>query len=146
MGAGNVRLGLCEICGNDEVQVKKVMFEGSEVYACDSCTSDMDLKPPTPKRKKPRRRRKKRRSRRGLPFVEDRVLVDDYGNVVRRARERRELTQEELAGRLKEKASTIRNVENDELVPSEDLAEKLERFLGVKLYVEDGEGTNAALR
>ena len=68
--------------------------------------------------------------------VERYEFVDDLGNVVRKAREARFLTREQLAEMVGEKVSTIRRIENDELKPSFELARKLEKVLKVKLLVE----------
>lgn len=63
-------------------------------------------------------------------------FVEDLGNVVRKAREARFLTREQLAEMVGEKVSTIRRIENNELKPSFELARKLEKVLKVKLLVE----------
>ncbi|MEN3048474.1 MAG: helix-turn-helix domain-containing protein [Candidatus Caldarchaeales archaeon] len=68
--------------------------------------------------------------------VERYELVEDYGEVVRRAREAKFLTREQLAELVGEKASTIRRIENGELRPSMEMARKLEKVLKVKLLVE----------
>ena len=68
--------------------------------------------------------------------VERYEFVEDLGNVVRKAREARFLTREQLAEMVGEKVSTIRRIENNELKPSFELARKLERVLKVKLLVE----------
>jgi putative transcription factor len=68
--------------------------------------------------------------------VERYEFVDDLGNVVRKAREARFLTREQLAEMVGEKVSTIRRIENNELKPSFELARKLEKVLKVKLLVE----------
>ena len=63
-------------------------------------------------------------------------FVEDLGNVVRKAREAKFLTREQLAEMVGEKVSTIRRIENDELKPSFELARKREKVLKVKLLVE----------
>jgi putative transcription factor len=68
--------------------------------------------------------------------VERYEFVEDLGNVVRKAREARFLTREQLAEMVGEKVSTIRRIENNELKPSFELARKLEKALKVKLLVE----------
>ena len=68
--------------------------------------------------------------------VERYEFVEDLGNVVRKAREAKFLTREQLAEMVGEKVSTIRRIENNELKPSFELARKLERVLKVKLLVE----------
>jgi len=68
--------------------------------------------------------------------VERYEFVEDLGNVVRKAREAKFLTREQLAEMVGEKVSTIRRIENNELKPSFELARKLEKVLKVKLLVE----------
>jgi putative transcription factor len=68
--------------------------------------------------------------------VERYEFIEDLGNVVRKAREARFLTREQLAEMVGEKVSTIRRIENNELKPSFELARKLEKVLKVKLLVE----------
>ena len=60
-------------------------------------------------------------------------VVDDYSSRVRRARERLGYTQRDLARKAKIAESVIRRIELGELVPSIDLARKLEKVLGIKL-------------
>jgi len=65
-------------------------------------------------------------------------LVRDYDGRIRDARESRDLSQEELADRLNEKASLIRKLERGDMLPSDDVQAKLERALDVSLTDEAG--------
>jgi putative transcription factor len=60
-------------------------------------------------------------------------LVDDYADIIKKAREAKHLTDEELAAKILEKVNIIRKVERSELVPDEALIKKLERALDIKL-------------
>jgi putative transcription factor len=60
-------------------------------------------------------------------------IVEDYPMLIRRARERMGLKQEELAKRLAERASVVQRLESGRLRPDERLLNKLERALGIKL-------------
>lgn len=60
-------------------------------------------------------------------------LVEDYGARVRRARESRGWTLEQLGARLKERRDTLAKVEGNSYHPEEALIKKLERELGIKL-------------
>ena len=60
-------------------------------------------------------------------------VVPDYAERVRRARERLGMSQEELAIRVKEKVNVIKRIEAGTLVPTVDLARRLEKVLGIKL-------------
>jgi putative transcription factor len=68
-----------------------------------------------------------------LGAVERYEVVDDYAERVRRARQRLGLTQKELAQRVKVSENVIKRIEAGTLVPTIDLARRLERVLGVKL-------------
>lgn len=134
----------CEICGADITgKPHLILIDRAEMNVCDRCkgfgkeverrapvtsmrrgvpaVADMSMVPV-------------RRSRRGDLF--DRMkdqLVDDYAGVIRKAREARHLTDEELANRILEKVNIIRKVERSELMPDEALIKKLERALEIKL-------------
>lgn len=69
----------------------------------------------------------------GLGAVERYEVVEDYAQRVRRAREKLGLTQKELAVKVKVGEKVIKRIEAGTLVPSIDLARRLERVLGVKL-------------
>jgi putative transcription factor len=60
-------------------------------------------------------------------------LVDGYGELIRRTRQRNGMTVEDFAKKLNEKESVVKKLEREELNPSADLIRKVERELGVKL-------------
>ena len=76
-----------------------------------------------------------RTRRRGSLPGEDLELIEDFGEVVRNARMRLGLTQEDLAKQINEKLTTIKKIEAGEFKPPIDLARKLEKFLRVRLLV-----------
>lgn len=65
------------------------------------------------------------------------IIVDGYGRLVKNAREKRGLKQEELAMKISEKESDIHAIESERREPSVALARKLERFLGITLVEEE---------
>jgi putative transcription factor len=65
-------------------------------------------------------------------------IAADYDDRIRQARESRNLSQEDLADSLNEKASLIRKLERSDILPSDDVREKLERRLDISLV----EGTD----
>jgi len=65
--------------------------------------------------------------------------VPDYGNIIKNARESMNLSLEDLALRIKEKASLLRKIEREELVPEDDVRKKLEKELKIKLTEETTE-------
>ncbi len=60
-------------------------------------------------------------------------LLSDYGFAIRRAREARGMSQEELALAIKEKASLLKKLEREDLIPEDNIRKKLERVLGISL-------------
>jgi len=62
-------------------------------------------------------------------------ITEDYANTIRVAREKLELTHEELGKKINEKASVLRNLEAGKMAPNNQLASKLEHMLKIKLLV-----------
>ena len=119
----------CEICGRPiRGRGFKVIVEGSEVTVCEDCR---DLGIEKPKVERPTIRIRRRGARTDVEFGEE--LVEDFHLIVRREREKRGWSQEELAKRIKEKVSLIKKIENAEITPEPEVVEKLERVLDVKL-------------
>jgi putative transcription factor len=75
-------------------------------------------------------------------------LAADYDDRIRNGRESLELTQEELANQLNEKASLIRKLERGDILPSDDVKAKLEKKLDITLTegadVEDTEWSSGS--
>jgi len=66
-------------------------------------------------------------------FNEDIKVVDDYASLIKSARERLGWTQDFLASQLGEKVSFIKKIESGAIVPSIQLAKRLEKILGIPL-------------
>ncbi len=60
-------------------------------------------------------------------------IAQDYDERVRNARETAGLSQEDLANDLNEKASLIRKIERGDMLPSDEVQEKLESELDISL-------------
>lgn len=66
---------------------------------------------------------------------DDLMLDPDFPSIIREARMKRGLTHEQLGMQMNEKSNLLRRFETGVLKPDELMAKKLERHLGVKLYV-----------
>ncbi len=125
----------CEICGR-EIRGKRyrIIVEGSEMTVCEFC-KDLGVEKPVVQQK--RGTVKKFKPRTDVDLGDE--LVEDFHVIVKREREKRGWSQEELAKRIQEKASLIRKIENAEITPEPEVVEKLERLFGIRLResVED---------
>lgn len=61
----------------------------------------------------------------------------NYAAILRQARERKGLSQEDFAKSLQERESVVAKWEQGKMQPSVDIARRLEKMLGVSLVVED---------
>jgi putative transcription factor len=78
--------------------------------------------------------------RKQRPIVSETLeLIDDFGQRVRQARRRIEISQEDLGRKIREKVSVIRKIESGKMVPDLALAEKLEHALKITLRVPASE-------
>jgi putative transcription factor len=62
-------------------------------------------------------------------------LADNYPQIVQKARRKQELSQEDLAMKVKERLSVIQKIELGKMAPDMRLAKALEHVLRVKLLV-----------
>ena len=135
----------CELCGRevlDERQCKTVVIEGAVLKICPRCYNRLikqgkvrEYKPPkmTPTQMP---RRKIRRKSRSIPkhlLMEEYEVVPDYAKRIKQARERMGWSTRVLAERVREKENVIKRIEAGRLIPSIELARRLEKVLHIKL-------------
>ncbi len=119
----------CEICGTEiKGRPHRIRIERSELSVCSDCARYGDTLTPTVEMKKARTKMPKRR----IVYDVDEI-ISNYPQVIREARQTRNLTVEELAANIKEKASLIKRIERGKIIPEESVRKKLERFLDIKL-------------
>lgn len=68
-----------------------------------------------------------------LLIGEDLDLIENYGEIIRKARMKMGISQEELAKQISEKLTIIKKIEQGTFKPSIELARKLEKFLKIKI-------------
>ncbi|AKH98030.1 multiprotein bridging factor aMBF1 [Halanaeroarchaeum sulfurireducens] len=146
----------CEMCGAETASPNTVKIEGAELQVCDSCaefgtevktesSGSTSTKYSTSSSSGGSSSSTSSQSggssdtRRRDMFDEMDEVVADYDQRIRKARESAELTQEELAKQVSEKASLVRKLEQGDMLPSDDVQRKLESFLDISL-TESAEG------
>lgn len=128
----------CEVCGRTIEKPFYVKIEGSEMRTCDSCSKfGIQIK---------RQEQKKQATFKYPQFREEKTIplrlahaieyVENYGEAIRNARQRRGLTQEELGKLINEKMSVIARLESEKMVPTAELGKKLEKALDIQLLEE----------
>ncbi|MEM2948583.1 MAG: multiprotein bridging factor aMBF1 [Candidatus Anstonellales archaeon] len=117
---------MCEVCGEREARFI-ITIEGATMNACAVCAKGAKIL-----NKKPDEEIEK-----GVRVVETGVVEEDiiegYGEIVRKARERLGLSRQELARKISESESYLEHIEKEKMRPTIKTAKKLERTLGIKL-------------
>jgi len=133
----------CEVCGREiRGQPLRRVIEGANMTVCAPCARFGTAEwTPTRPRAPPRRQR----PRNEVEAVERLELVDDYGEKIRKARQRMRMTVEDLGTKIREKESVIKKLEKEELTPDRKLVQKLRNALKIDLMVA-GETPSAPLQ
>ena len=128
------------MCGKDVPSLRRAIIEGTQMSVCGNCvkfgveqagsageitgrsrvTQSLD-------------RRAVRSKARNIYDDMQEELVEDYGDRVREARTRANLTIEQLGQMLNERASNLANVEKGTYHPPDALISKLQKSLNIKL-------------
>lgn len=124
------------MCGK-ETEIVTAEIEGTTMEVCRDCAKFGKIvskpRPTMIKKEKPK-------PKIALPEREIiLVIVENYGERIKKKREQLGLKQEELAKKLGIKESLLHKLEAGYFEPNMDLARKFERILGVKLVVQHEE-------
>ena len=136
----------CEICGkpvpeNNPIRAK---IEGSVMVVCKECSKlgKIQKAPPKPKfRQQPKskgsqNKRNRNYSRRDEPSEE---LVENFDMEIRKARESKNWSREDLGKKINERVSVITRIETGKMTPDIKLTKKLEKALNIKLLEKTSE-------
>jgi putative transcription factor len=134
---------ICEMCGKNVTFCKKVTIEGVHLEVCTECAkfgieAKKSAGEPVERPKSVISQRLEFRERRSRPRdiyegSEKEELVEDFAKRIREARERRRMTQKELAMRINERATVLSKVESGSMRPDEKLIGKLQKELEIVL-------------
>ncbi|MDH7563759.1 MAG: multiprotein bridging factor aMBF1 [Candidatus Bathyarchaeota archaeon] len=138
----------CEVCGRKIFgQPQRVLIEGAKLTVCYECSKHGKIihEEPKPKTIAPKLSGKRQplnipvRSQPGIKIDTSIELVENYGEKIRQAREKLNLSHEDLGKKLNEKVSLLRKIETEKMRPNNTLASRLEHVLKVKLIVPASE-------
>ncbi|MBW9222386.1 TIGR00270 family protein [Methanothermococcus sp. SCGC AD-155-C09] len=141
----------CELCGKEDKKLTTVRIEGVEMQVCSECSKYGVIPKTYSKKPKPRGIIKTKpsnkkttsyiRPRRDI-FDNLKTIVEDYGNIIKEAREKKGMSIKDLAKKVGIKESTLHKIERNELEPEEKYISKLERELNIVLYEEGDQEYN----
>ncbi|HZC88631.1 MAG TPA: multiprotein bridging factor aMBF1 [Nitrososphaera sp.] len=153
-------MSYCELCGRQTTEKKMVTVDGTVFNVCIACARHGKPYVPggqqamaTKKNKKKgvpttasvggaAAKSQKKKQKNKIGFSDETVLTPDFAERIREARTKMGLTHEQLGMKMNEKAQLLRKFETGTLKPEEQFAKKLERFLGIKLYVSADDDNN----
>ena len=123
----------CEICGNNiKGDTTKIKVDFSEFIVCKNCIKyGIIIK----EQKESNVFEKKKSS-----FIKknyfrdlDTKLIENYDELIKNSRLKLNMTQEQLANKLKEKVHLIKKIERKEISPEENIIKKIEKILNIHL-------------
>lgn len=124
----------CEMCGKESKTepLLKTLIEGTTLVVCKLCSKfGKVIHVLNPAMKSPE---KNKLAKQVAPKHEEiETLVEDAGDRVRKAREKKDLKQVDLARMIAEKESIIQKIENGSFTPNIFLARRLEKALHIVL-------------
>lgn len=128
----------CELCGAKTFNLQEKIIEGAKLSVCQNCGGSKHSKNVFQKKIFFKQKTIPKKN-----FTE-KILVEDYGKIIKNAREKKGLTIKKLAGIIKEKESYLHRIENQQTEPDEKTAKKIEKTLSVTLYTILEEEDNIA--
>jgi putative transcription factor len=146
----------CELCGrNMKGRGRNVTIEGASMLVCPQCAAKFGSQstssqsrpastprmrpswiggPERPQHAQPRSAPVPKPKPRSVGVLIDEMeLIEDYAKTIRAARQRKQLSQEELAQKIGERISTLQSIESGRLKPTGKTIRGLERELEISL-------------
>lgn len=133
----------CDICGGSPIRAQ-ILLEGAKLLACGRCMRSGKIlhmfredagegEPLRPVSRKP-----------PASAGTDEEIVENWGAIIRKARQKRGLTIDQLASQVMEKANYMHAIESGRIMPTLDTAKKLEKELKITLIERPEAGPSAA--
>ena len=142
----------CEVCGREIFGSPNYrVIEGGKLTVCGQCAqfSTQEWDPTRPQaRKTPTRRRSAQpapRRRSDIDSAESLELVDDYGMLIKKARQKKGLSVEDFARQIREKESVVKKLEKENMNPPMNLVKKVQNSLGIMILEEGAAKSGSVL-
>lgn len=137
----------CEICGSKIYgPSKRIILEGSKLLVCMKCSNlgepdvNTERYPSRTKRRTLGTPVRKRTGESRLPReVEELEVAEDFPKMIKEAREKKKMSQQDLARTVKERLSIIQKIELGKMTPDLRISRALEHTLRIKLLLPKSE-------
>ena len=130
----------CEICGKPvpEHNPIRAKIEGSVMVVCKECSKlgTIQKTPHKPKFRKQNKSKKQNNSKNKVYSRNDEPseeLIEDFELEIRKARESKGWSREDLGKKINERVSVITRIETGKMTPDIKLTKKFEKALNIKL-------------
>src|SRR3990170_2204532 len=70
-----------------------------------------------------------------INLTDEMILNPEFPKVIREARSKKGMTHEQLGQKINEKVTLLKKIETGTIKPDDILSKKLERFLGIRLFI-----------
>ncbi len=129
----------CELCGK-ECDCKPAIIDDVKMMLCPDCIKygkSIAVSSSTkPNAQTPILKRIHRPKEKDVYKDMTKELVSNFNILIKKGREKKGLSREELGFRIGERTVTISKIENGDLKPSDKIAKKLEKELNINLFEE----------
>lgn len=128
----------CELCGSSKGEFSQAIIEGSLLEVCPRCSKfgAVIQKHPEHPEQPGQPTEQHRQTYQSYHYSEPAEhIAADYASKIKLAREKKKITQEDLANAVAEKLSIIQKVESSTFTPPVKLCKKLEQYLQIKLVL-----------
>jgi len=136
----------CELCGGD-CECRPATVDGVRMVLCPGCMrhgQSISVAKPSPVSRAPVLERIKRPREKDVYKDMDKELVSNFNELIKDARKKKGISREDLGFKIGERTVTIAKIENGDLKPSDKVAVKLEKELGITLFEKiDGVSTSS---
>lgn len=129
----------CEICGKPvpEHNPIRAKIEGSVMIVCKECSKlgKIQKAPPKPKYVQQKNKRQPNKPKRNYSINDEpsEELIEDFDMTIRKARESKNWSREDLGKKINERVSVITRIETGKMTPDTKLTKKFEKALNIKL-------------
>ncbi len=139
---------LCDLCGK-ETQLARAKIERAILSVCPVCAKYGDIleekKAETPRFKRADQPARAEHFSFQKTEIPENSIEDNYALIIKTAREKAGLTQEQLAKAIAEKENIIHRMETRQQEPPLKTAKKLEQFLHIKLITKEKKEETSSL-